>query len=364
MNKNIYVGVMSGTSHDSVDVSFIEVMNSIKLKAFHSKKISSSMQIKIQEAMSLGKISLDKYGSLDKEIGEVFGNAINEAINKTKINKSNIRCVAISGQTIWHSPNSKKPFTIQLGDPNIIAAKTKLTIINDFRKMHIALGGKGGPIVPEFHTRLFYKKNQPRVVVNLGGISNYSYVSSKTSIWGSDCGPANSLMDAYCSKKLKIPFDKNGAIASKGQIIQKELKKMLSHQFFKSSFPKSTGKELFNFLFIPKSLLQHSPEDVLATLCDLSAISIIDSIKKNNHKYKEIILCGGGTKNQMLVERINFHAKKECVISNEIGFESKAIESMAFAWFGYKRINNKPLSIQTKSKENAKGLLGNVVKFK
>ena len=364
MNKNLYIGAMSGTSHDAIDISVIKVKKDIELKFFYSKKIPNSIRSKIRKTIESDFIALTDLGQLDKEIGLLFSQAINELIEKSNLNKNQIGCIAISGQTIRHEVLAKNSFSMQIGDPNIVASKTGLTIISDFRNMHISLGGEGAPLVPEFHNELFYQARKSRIILNIGGIANYSYIKNKNIMWGSDVGPGNALMDAYCQKFLGKPYDKDGKTASKGKIITEELQRLLSNKFFKKKFPKSTGKELFNLNILSNKFLKDSPENILATLVELTAISFVRSIKRNNHSCDEIIVCGGGGKNKFLIKRISNLIDSKVIISDEIGFNLQAIESMAFAWMGYKRLNNQTLKVQLGDNKFSKGLLGSITKSK
>jgi anhydro-N-acetylmuramic acid kinase len=362
MNKSIYIGAMSGTSHDAIDVSFISDDKAISLEFFYSYKLPATLKAKISNLIFSNNTSLSDLGQLNKEIGLAFFRAIALAITKSKISKSKIKGIAISGQTVRHEMKGINSFSMQLGDPNIIATKTNIPVAYDFRNTHISLGGEGAPIVPEFHAQIFYKKNHPRVVLNIGGIANYTYLNNKSQPWGSDTGPGNALMDVYCSSRLGVSYDKNGSKASKGTVVRKELNKLLNNKFFSIPFPKSTGKELFNIDILSKDLLKNSHEDILATLSEFTALSIVNAITKNKHSDAEIIVCGGGSKNTNLMNRIRSHHKNDLMLSEEIGFESQAIESMAFAWLGYKRFNKKKSLIQTSAKKYTKGVLGSVVR--
>ena len=363
MNKSIYIGAMSGTSHDAIDVSFISVDKNITLEFFYSYKLPKLLRLKIANQISSNNSSLSDLGKLNKDLGLAFFRAIDIGITKSKITKSKIKCIAISGQTVRHEIHGKTSFSMQLGDPNIVAARTSIPVAYDFRNMHIALGGQGAPLVPEFHEKIFFKKNKPRIILNIGGIANYTYLGKKFEPWGSDTGPGNALMDAYCSLKLGTNFDKNGATASKGKVINKELKKLLSNKFFKLPFPKSTGKELFNYNLMTKSLMSNNHEDILATLSEFTARSISDAITKNKHSNAQIIICGGGGNNTNLVNRIRAH-HDDLMASEDLGFNSQAIESMAFAWLGFKRLNRQVSLIQVSRKKYSKGVLGSIARSK
>jgi anhydro-N-acetylmuramic acid kinase len=364
MNKKYYIGAMSGTSFDAIDVSVIRIQDGISLEFFHSKKIPSQIKSKIRSLINKEIFTLSELGKLDKQIGSLFSSSIKECIYKNKLQKSSVGCVAISGQTICHEVNKKNSFSMQIGDPNIIATETQLPVIYDFRNMHIALGGEGAPLVPEFHNELFYKKGSPKIILNLGGISNYTYVSNKKNLWGSDVGPGNAIMDAYCQKFLGKPFDKDGSIASKGKINKPELQKLLSNKFFKKSFPKSTGKELFNLSMLSPKFIKESSENVLATLAEFSALCVANAIKQNKHKSQNIIICGGGGNNKFLVKRISDLIPGEVTLSSALGYDIQAIESMAFAWLGFKRLSGEPLRIQLGKNKFNKGLLGSITKSK
>lgn len=361
MSNQIYVGAMSGTSHDAIDVSFISIEKNIKLEFFYSYKLSKSLKLKIADQILSNHSSLSDLGKLNKELGLAFSKAIIVAINKSKISKSKIKCIAISGQTIRHEVEGVKSFSMQLGDPNIIAVKCNVPVAYDFRNSHIAYGGQGAPLVPEFHDKIFFKKNMPRAILNIGGIANYTYLKNKSKPWGSDTGPGNALMDAYCSLELGIDFDKNGRLASKGKVLEKELSKLLNNKFFALPFPKSTGKEIFNINMLSKNLLKNSSEDILATLAEFTAISVVNAINKNKHKDSQIIVCGGGSKNGFLINRIRAHFKNNLMLSDQFNYDSQAIESMAFAWLGYKRFNAKNSLIQLNTKKYTKGILGSIV---
>ena len=354
---------MTGTSHDAVDVSLIKVGKKITLEYFHSKKFPKSLRLKIKNLIETNESSLSDLGTLNKELGYFFSKALNEAIKLSHTKRSLIASVAISGQTIRHEINKKNPFSMQIGDPNIVAEETGMLVVSDFRNMHIALGGEGAPLVPEFHNQLFFKPKCPRVVLNIGGIANYSYIKNKKDIWGTDVGPGNALLDAYCNDFLGVAFDKGGKIAAKGKVDNIELKQLLTNSFFKKRYPKSTGKEIFNIKMLSKRFLKKRPEDVLCTLVEFSAQSIFKSIVKNGHENSEIIICGGGANNKYLIKRISEIANKNIKTSSDLGYDIFAIESMAFAWMGYKRINNETLKVQS-SEKNIRGLLGSITQSK
>ena len=364
MSKSIYVGVMTGTSCDAIDVSFISISKKVNLEFFHSIKIPKKTQTEIKNLIASNETSLSSLGKINKDIGEMYSRAIEKSILLSGLQKKDIKGIALSGQTVWHEINKGKGFSMQLGDPNIVAADLNIPVIDNLRGMHIATGGHGAPLVPEFHHDIFYKKNKKVLIVNIGGISNFTYIKNKTEFFGSDIGPGNALMDAYCQKNLDRPFDKNGAVASKGIVLEKELKRLISLKFFSDPFPKSTGKELFNYELIGKSLLSESPKDILATLTELTALSIQVAVQENKFLPNDIVICGGGVKNKFLLERISKLLDVNVTTSEDEGFNSQAIESMAFAWFGFRRLNNIQSMVQISNKIVKKALLGSLTSSK
>ena len=358
LNK-LYIGTMSGTSYDGIDVCAISVRKKIDLIHFSSFKYPPKLRKKIAAVIEDQILSLKDYGELNIQIGLAFAKAINTFMKKNNFSSSQIMAIGLSGQTLWHNPRGKYPFSIQAGDAAIVSKECGIDVVHDFRNDHISLGGEGAPLVPEFHQRLFSKSNQDRLILNIGGISNYSYLTKSKDFFGSDSGPGNALLDSYCQKFLDQDYDRNGLLARKGKVHKASLNKMLAHPFFKKRQPKSTGKEIFNLTLIPKSLLQQSSENILATLTELTATTIAQAIKHKQQSINEIIVCGGGIKNLFLIERIGHHISLPIVSSELMGYDPQSIEAMAFGWLASQRITSNPLRVG-----KHKGLLGKITKFK
>jgi len=356
-SNSIFIGTMSGTSHDGIDICAIKILNEVTLLKFGSYKYPKKLQESISRIIQHQELSLSEYFELNKNIGIAFSKAINKFLIQNKISRNIVCAIGLSGQTLFHNPKGRYPFSIQAGDPKIVADQCGINVVSDFRNTHIKLGGEGAPLVPEFHKKLFHKKKTPLLILNIGGISNFTYLDGTGNFYGSDCGPGNALMDIYCQNYLDRPYDSHGQIAKMGTIHIPSLKKMLSHSFFKRHHPKSTGKEIFNIRFIPKPLLKKSSENVLATLTELTAICIAKSINSQKNLPKEVIVCGGGVKNEFLIHRINIHTRINLASSNEYGFNPQAIEAMAFAWMARQRVCKNLLIV----KKN-RGLLGTLTK--
>ena len=356
-SDKIFIGTMSGTSHDGIDICALKVADQISLLKFCSYKYPLKLRETISEAIQQQELSLNMYFELNKKIGIAFSKSIKKFLSQNKINKKDVAAIGLSGQTLFHNPKGKYPFSIQAGDPKIITNECGIDVVSDFRNDHIKLGGEGAPLVPEFHQKLFAKKNTPLVVLNIGGISNFTYLDGKHTFYGSDCGPGNALMDIYCQSFLDCPFDRKGEHAKKGKIHLPSLNQMLTHPFFKRRYPKSTGKEIFNIRFIPKQLLKRSSYDILATLTELTAICISKSLSSQKKFPHQVIVCGGGLKNTFLINTIERRINMRLISTNEYGFHPQAIEAMAFGWMARQRFCKNTIFVKTK-----KGLVGTLTK--
>ena len=358
LNK-IFIGTMSGTSYDGIDLCAILVSPKIQLLHFASFSYPTMLRKKIAKIIQQQKLSLNDYNDINHYIGVAFADAINDFIFQKKIVRSKVCAVGLSGQTLWHQPQGKYPFSIQGGAPKIVAQKCGIDVVSDFRNDHIKLGGEGAPLVPEFHQQIFASSKKVRFIINIGGIANYSFLDKSTKFMGSDSGPGNAMLDSYCQKYLNCRFDKDGLMARKGLVHLSSLSKMLNHPFFKKRQPKSTGKEVFNLSLIPKALFRQDPKNILATLTEFSAMTISQSIKSKEKLADEIIVCGGGINNIFLMERISYYVSTPIYSSEVFGFQPQSIEAMAFGWLASQRVKNLPLKVK-----NKKGVIGTVTRFK
>ena len=360
--KDIYIGTMSGTSADAVESCALNIDNkSVSIIGSYSTKITSNDQTKILNLASGKTTTAQEFGEINQLCTRYFLKSIQGLIRKNSIKHSRVKGIGLSGQTVWHAPKSKHPFSIQLGDPNYISHALGVPVVSDFRNSHIALGGEGAPLTTYFHHEMF-KSHKSRLIINLGGITNFTFIK-RSFVLGSDAGPANALMDIYCQKVLKKKFDKGGLIAAKGDIHGSSVNEMSKHSFFQKKLPKSTGKEIFNLNFIPKKLLRKPKEDVLATLNFFSAKMIFEQTQKLKKAIDEIYVCGGGIKNQTLLDNLESLFKIKIKSSKEIGLDPMLVESAAFGWLAKKRLDHEVLQVLNKGK-SSKGLLGSITKIR
>jgi len=356
--KKYYIGIMSGTSLDGVDVVLCEI-NAKECKLIHAIELPfpSELKAELLWMMSGEKITLEEMGRTDHSLAILFAEAISALMVPRKIKSSSIRAIGLHGQTLWHDPSGKYPFTMQLGDPNILAAKTGISVVADFRRKDVALGGQGAPLAPAFHEFIFDNINKPLAVVNIGGMANITVLGD--TLIGYDTGCGNVLMDTWIAKQKSVSFDKDGAWARSGKVDYSLLDVMMADDYFSMSYPKSTGREKFNEGWLDdmlKGTHKGIPlQDVQRTLLELTALSISNEVLKFNRDV--VLLCGGGAKNSFLVERI-----KALMPNIEVTIAQNAdeIEAMTFAWLAYKRIHEEKVNLKDVTGARKNTILGAV----
>lgn len=354
----LYIGVMSGTSLDGVDIALcvFDEHKKVKLQHFDNFPFDISLKADILKAIN-GSITLKEIGNIDDKLGQMYAKYIKDFIKTYSLNPQDIKAVGLHGQTVWHEP--KSGFSIQLGNPNRVAFETGIAVVCDIRRMDMASGGQGAPFAPLFHKFLFSNLEKKTAVVNIGGMANISILDDE--LTGYDTGCGNVLIDGWCEKYFGMNYDKNGEIARSGRLNNELLKIMLNDEYFQKSYPKSTGREYFNLEWVKKKIVNvdsgfrmndNFSKDILRTLVELTAASIVNEAKKFD--IDSIILCGGGAKNGFLVERIRNLFGKEVKTTNNYGIQEDAIEAMMMAYFAYLRINKIPPKLKsiTGAKEN------------
>lgn len=339
-SPHLYIGLMSGTSMDAVDAALVDLSEkSPRLIATHSNLIDDQLRNDLTALCMPGLNEIHRLGELDVKIGKLFAQTANDLLNKTTISPKQIRAIGSHGQTIRHMPNAKHPFTLQIGDPNIIAEQTGITTVADFRRRDMAKGGQGAPLSPAFHNAIFRTTKEDRIILNLGGIANITWLPAGNNlpIMGFDTGPANTLLDAWINKHLQKNYDKNGEWSANGKINNELLENCLADPYFTLSPPKSTGREYFNLdwltAILEKNKKNISSQDIQATLCELTAKSIVKAIYSLNLTSGKILVCGGGVKNNFLIHRLQQQANNFSIHSTEeFGVPPEWLEAMAFAW--------------------------------
>ncbi|WP_439328326.1 anhydro-N-acetylmuramic acid kinase [Lonepinella sp. BR2357] len=352
MKPQYYIGMMSGTSLDGVDLALMDFgKNPPAIITCDFVSMPKEIRQKITALVQSGQTSLPILGELDHQLGVLYADCVNQLLAKVRLTSAQILAIGCHGQTVWHSPNSTNPFTMQIGDMNVVAAQTGITTIGDFRRKDIAMGGQGAPLVPAFHQAMLSVPDRLRVILNIGGISNISVLHPYCSTIGYDVGTGNTLLDCWIEQHQGKRYDKNGEWAASGQVNQPLLADLLDEPFFQQAPPKSTGRELFNLIWLEKKLSKNTallPQDVQRTLLEFTVQGVVNELLKLNHQGLpcELLVCGGGAKNPLIMQRLTDLLPTWWVTTtNQLGFDVDYMEAAAFAWLAYQRLHNLPSNL-------------------
>jgi len=366
--SKLYIGLMSGTSVDGIDAALVDFSgDKPMLLASHYTPYSTNLRQQIHSLCEPGENEIERLGELDVELAKVFAGAVNTLLATSSVSTKDIAAIGSHGQTVRHAPNHEHRFTLQIGDPNTIAALTGITTVADFRRKDIALGGQGAPLVPAFHRGFFASNEIDRAIVNIGGIANVTLLrhTEQENILGFDTGPGNTLMDYWTRTHRHAPHDEHGAWAASGTVNTNLLLSLLSDPYFKQQPPKSTGREHFNHEWLNEHLIKTNPtiktEDVQATLTEVTAKSIVDAI--TNHFNKgEIFICGGGAHNTYLMSRIAEHTKRHFSVNTteSFGIHPDYVEAIAFAWLAFQSMQKKSGNLPSVTGAERKAILGGI----
>ncbi|HVA54820.1 MAG TPA: anhydro-N-acetylmuramic acid kinase [Gammaproteobacteria bacterium] len=364
--RDYFIGLMSGTSSDGVDAALVEFTPSPRLHTSHFLPYPPALRTQLL-GFAGGHYqgdAVDELGRLDTELGEVFAAAALALMSAAGITLSDVRAIGSHGQTVRHRPDGPHPFTLQIADPNIIAARSGIATVADFRRRDVAVGGQGAPLVPAFHRAVFADRQEARAVVNIGGIANMTVLPAKEgAVSGFDTGPGNLLMDLWSREHLHMPHDMNGKFAASGVVDETLLHALLSDEYFHRPAPKSTGRERFNKAWLAERLAsrQLASADVMATLSELTARSISDAVMRQAQGTKRVLLCGGGVHNAHLRNRLIIHLPDCQVVStDDFGIAPDWVEAMAFAWLARETLAGRPGNLPAVTGANRPAVLGAV----
>jgi anhydro-N-acetylmuramic acid kinase len=364
---SLYLGLISGTSADGIDVALVSFEPQPRMHAALTHPYPDNLRQRILAlAQGDGRIALDELGELDVEIARTFADAANALLTRTVTAPAAVVGLGSHGQTVRHRPRGATPYTLQLGDPNIIAELTGITTIADFRRRDLAAGGQGAPLAPAFHAAMLARSDASRVVLNLGGIANITILPREAGapVRGFDTGPASCLLDAWTQLHRGQPFDVDGAFAASGTVDHALLARLLSDAYFGEPPPKSTGREVFHLTWLQRQLsrLDLSAADVQATLVALSARSIADAVHAHAPATQEVLVCGGGVHNPVLMAALALTLAPASVASTAtLGIDPDFVEAMLFAWLAHERLAGRaPENVCTVTGARGARVLGGV----
>ena len=360
-----FVGVITGTSVDGLDLAILDLPDDLAPVAFKTVPLPVQLQTDLRALAKSSTDEIFRLGQASVELGKFTAEAILNLLQIEGIQTSQVAAIGSHGQTVRHHPDLKHPFSLQICDASVVAEMTGIDTISDFRSRDIAAGGQGAPLVPIYHQALWGQSAESRVIVNLGGIANITILTNESNdqIVGFDTGPANALLDAWILKCRDVAYDDGGNWAKSGQVNLELLNRLLDDSYYKRVPPKSTGKEHFNLAYLLEYLKdgEYRPEDVQATLVDLTAISVSLAIKDHAQDCKERVICGGGRLNVHLMNRLR-HLSEPCrvVTSDSLGIDGDAIEAATFAYLAWLFVERKPANIPSVTGSVGPRILGSL----
>jgi anhydro-N-acetylmuramic acid kinase len=358
-----YVGLISGTSMDGIDAALVRFdQSSVLFSRTHEFHYPADLRRSLIRAIREPQLcTVDEVGELDQRVGECFRDAARAVIAGAAIDPSDIRAIGSHGQTLRHRPEGPHPFTMQIGNPSIIAAGTGITTVADFRSADVARGGQGAPLAPVFHEWLLRKSGVDRVVLNIGGIANITVLPADGSeAIGFDTGPGNTLLDAWIGKHRGDTYDKDGAWANSGSTNKVLLTRLLADPYFRMAYPKSTGFEYFNLDWLDAAgVAGLAAADIQATLCELTANSIATAIHAAAPDTAEVFVCGGGVHNHALMQRLAAAIPNSKLASTgTAGLDPDWVEAAAFAWLAMRTLQGLPGNLPAVTGASGRAVLG------
>ncbi len=364
--SQLYIGLMSGTSADGVDAILAEIdqSGSFKLLDCLATPYPDRFRDKLLALALSQQISRTSLGELSYQLGEQFSNACLQLLQRNQLSSADICAIGSHGHTIDHAPDSETPYSIQIGNHSLVAERTGVTTVADFRSRDIAAGGQGAPLVPAFHQWLFQQAPDQSAIINIGGISNITALENVDSK-GYDCGPGNCLLDSWHQRHSGESYDKDGVSARQGAVVQSLLKLCLNDPYFQQPAPKSTGREYFNLDWLEAKLEQIDKidqvnwQDIGRTLLELTAQCILDCAR--HEQRRQLYLCGGGYHNSLLVERITalastHHIDVDSTLS--LGLDVDWVEASAFAWLARQTVLSLPGNLPSATGAKGPRVLG------
>ena len=370
MNKphSLYIGLMSGTSLDGIDAVLAQIGPNGETSALDAVSTSFSPELRkaLFDLQSPGPNELHREKQAGNALALAYAEAVNQLLKKANLQPSDITAIGAHGQTIRHQPHlGDMAYTHQTLNAALLAEKTGIDVVADFRSRDVAAGGHGAPLVPAFHAQQF-QSPENLAILNIGGIANLTLLPKDGEVTGFDCGPGNMLMDAWIHEHQGNTFDENGDWALQGKVNEVLLTKMLSDPFFIKAPPKSTGRDDFHLAWLQEKIGRdnHLAEDVQATLLHLTAHSILEALLRHAPQTHTLIVCGGGARNNALMNLLKVKAQHvfkvpiKITTSDSAGIDPQLVEGLAFAWLAWAHKEKRPANLPAVTGAKGSRILG------
>jgi len=348
-SKQLFIGLMSGTSLDGVDGVVVDFSNAQpRVLAHHAMPFAPALK---QELLALNTPSdneLHRAALAANGLVRVYAQTVQALLADTSTSAHEVCAIGAHGQTVRHQPGAfdGTGYTLQLNNPALLTELTGIDVVADFRSRDVAAGGQGAPLVPVFHQGIFGQTGKTVGVLNVGGIANLSVLHANGDVLGFDCGPGNALLDHWCQAHTGYAFDNDGAWGASGMVIEPLLHTMLAEAFLHQAPPKSTGRDLFHPTWLAHQLSSYAnakPADVQATLTELTARACVNDVRRHAADAAELIVCGGGALNGLLMQRLQAGLPQVRVLSSaERGMPPLQVEAAAFAWLARQTVLGLP----------------------
>ena len=361
-----FIGLMSGTSVNSVDAVLVRFNgNQPQLIGQHEEPIPAALRAELLALARPGPDELHRLATLDNAIVQVFASACNNLLSTTGQRAEQVQAIGSHGQTVRHAPQADLPYTVQIGNPSLLAELTGITVVADFRRRDMAAGGQGAPLAPAFHAAFFGHAATDRALVNIGGIANLSLLSRDGTVRGFDTGPGNALLDVWTARHLHQTQDTDGAWASTGHINQVLLQHAMNDPYFALPPPKSTGREVFHLDWLEAKLAAidptPQPADVQATLAELTGSSIGAALRQHAPTTTALFVCGGGARNPAIMQALQRALPDVNVASTaQLGIDPDYLEAIGFAWLARQTLLGRPGNIPAVTGARGERILGGI----